>query len=157
MAGAPTGPTLRGSRHRRRSGAGHLSGHLAQARFLSSTGRGGGLDLGGGHPPVDRPAQAPVRPGTGPARVSVPEPSAGPRDAWLSSSPSAEDQVLLGVEHGHLAGALNRLSPELRAVVQATVLDGLTTRDAGRLLGIPAGTVKTRMMRARIQLREALT
>jgi len=75
----------------------------------------------------------------------------------LSSSPSAEDQVLLGVEHGHLAGALNRLSPELRAVVQATVLDGLTTRDAGRLLGIPAGTVKTRMMRARIQLREALT
>ena len=28
---------------------------------------------------------------------------------------------------------------ELRAVVQATVLDGLTTREAGRLLGIPAG------------------
>src|SRR6266571_1357630 len=93
MAGAPTGPTLRGSRHRRRSGAGHLSGHLAQARFLSSTGRGGGLDLGGGHPPVDRPAQAPVRPGTGPARVSVPEPSAGPRDAWLSSSPLDEARV----------------------------------------------------------------
>ena len=68
--------------------------------------------------------------------------------------PSAEDEVLLGIEHGDLAGALNRLSPELRAVVQATVLDGLTTREAGRLLGLPAGTVKTRMMRARIQLRE---
>ena len=68
--------------------------------------------------------------------------------------PSAEDQVLLDIEHGDLAGALNRLSPELRAVVQATVLDGLTTREAGRLLGLPAGTVKTRMMRARIQLRE---
>ncbi len=68
--------------------------------------------------------------------------------------PSAEEQVLLGIEHGDLAGALNRLSPELRAVVQATVLDGLTTREAGRLLGLPAGTVKTRMMRARIQLRE---
>jgi len=70
--------------------------------------------------------------------------------------PSAEERVLLGVEHGDLAGALNRLSPELRTVVQATVLDGLTTREAGRLLDIPAGTVKTRMARARRQLREAL-
>ena len=64
--------------------------------------------------------------------------------------------VLLGVEHGDLAGAMNQLSPELREVVQATVLDGLTTREAGRLLGIPSGTVKTRMMRAKAQLREGL-
>ena len=69
---------------------------------------------------------------------------------------SAEDQVLLGVEFGDLAGALSRLSPELRAVVQATILDGLTTREAAQLLGIPAGTVKTRMMRARAQLRGEL-
>ena len=67
-----------------------------------------------------------------------------------------EDLVLSGTEHGDLAGALQSLSPELRAVVQATVLDGLTTREAGRLLGIPAGTVKTRMMRARIEMRGAL-
>jgi RNA polymerase sigma-70 factor, ECF subfamily len=70
---------------------------------------------------------------------------------------SAEEQVLLGVEFGDLGGALDRLSPELRAVVQATVLDGLTTREAARLLGIPAGTVKTRMMRARAILREELS
>jgi len=69
---------------------------------------------------------------------------------------SAEEQVLLGVEHGDLAGALDRLSPELRAVVQATILDGLTTREASRLLGIPAGTVKTRAMRARVQMRKEL-
>ena len=72
------------------------------------------------------------------------------------AQPSAEEQVLLGVEHGDLAGALDGLSAELRAVVQATILDGLTTREASRLLGIPPGTVKTRAMRARIQLREAL-
>ncbi len=71
--------------------------------------------------------------------------------------PSAEEEVLLDVQFGDLAGALNRLSPELRAVLQATILDGLTTREAARLLGIPAGTVKTRVMRARRQLREALT
>lgn len=70
--------------------------------------------------------------------------------------PSAEEQVLLGVEYGDLGGALERLSPELRAVVQATVLDGLTTREAARLLGVPRGTVKTRMMRARAQLRKEL-
>jgi RNA polymerase sigma-70 factor (ECF subfamily) len=51
---------------------------------------------------------------------------------------------------------LARLSPELRAVMQATVLDGLTCAEAGRLLGVPAGTVKSRCHRARIELREAL-
>jgi RNA polymerase sigma-70 factor (ECF subfamily) len=69
---------------------------------------------------------------------------------------SAEDEVLVGVEHGDLGAALGRLSPELRAVVQATVLDGLTTREAATLLGIPQGTVKTRAARARHELREAL-
>jgi RNA polymerase sigma-70 factor, ECF subfamily len=91
------------------------------------------------------------------ARVSTRERSSPAHEPWLGASPSAEEQVLLGVEHGDLAGALDQLSPELRAVVQATVLDGLTAREAARLLGIPAGTVKTRMMRARMQLREALT
>ena len=70
--------------------------------------------------------------------------------------PSPEEEVLSAVEHGELAGAINRLSPELRGVVQATLVDGLTTREAGRLLGIPAGTVKTRMMRAKPLLREGL-
>jgi RNA polymerase sigma-70 factor (ECF subfamily) len=69
---------------------------------------------------------------------------------------SAEERVLLGVEHGDLAGALGSLSPELRAVVQATVLDGLTTKEAAMLLGIPRGTVKSRMSRARVELRGAL-
>lgn len=70
--------------------------------------------------------------------------------------PSAEDSVLLSVEHGDVGLAMQRLSPELMAVVQATVLDGLTTREAADLLGIPAGTVKSRMSRARTELREAL-
>lgn len=70
---------------------------------------------------------------------------------------SAEDEVLLGVHYGDLANAIDRLSPELLAVVQATLLDGLTTREAARVLGIPAGTVKSRMSRARLEMREALT
>jgi RNA polymerase sigma-70 factor (ECF subfamily) len=69
---------------------------------------------------------------------------------------SAEERVLLGVEYGDLGTALGRLSPEMRAVVQATVLDGLTSREAGRLLGIPENTVKTRLHRAKARLREDL-
>ncbi len=70
---------------------------------------------------------------------------------------SAEELVLLRVEHGDLGTAIARLSPELRAVIEATVLDGLSTKEAAQLLGIPVGTVKTRAMRARTQLRELLT
>src|SRR6195256_1268234 len=38
--------------------------------------------------------------------------------------PAAEDQVLLSVEYGDIGQALARLSPEMRAVIQAVVLDG---------------------------------
>jgi RNA polymerase sigma-70 factor (ECF subfamily) len=84
-------------------------------------------------------------------------PVASPSGAAEEVVVAAEEQVLLGIEHGGLAAAMAALSPELRAVLQATVLDGLTTREAGHLLGIPAGTVKTRAMRARAELRGALT
>lgn len=87
------------------------------------------------------------------ARKSVVERLRGLRHDHV---PSAEDAVLLGVEHGDVGLALERLSPELLAVVQATVLDGLSTRETAALLGIPAGTVKSRMSRARTELREAL-
>jgi len=79
---------------------------------------------------------------------------ASPTDEELQVS--AEDEVLVGIEHGDLPRAINQLSPELRQVVQATVLDGLTTREAAQLLGIPTGTVKTRMARARAQMRSVL-
>lgn len=73
-----------------------------------------------------------------------------------SALPAAEDQVLLGVEYGDLGAALRRLSPEFHAVVQACVLDGLTTREASRLLGVRENTVKTRLHRAKAQLRGSL-
>jgi len=76
--------------------------------------------------------------------------------ASLNCMPAAEDEVLLGVEYGDLAGALRRLSPEFRSVVQAVVLDGLTTKEAGRLLGVRENTVKTRLHRAKAQLRGSL-
>ncbi|MFE5028121.1 RNA polymerase sigma factor [Streptomyces sp. NPDC056656] len=80
--------------------------------------------------------------------------------AWVQPSaqavPSAEEHVLADLEYGDMGTALDRLSPELRQVLQATVVDGLTTRETARLLRIPEGTVKTRAMRARRELRAAL-
>src|SRR5699024_9494084 len=70
---------------------------------------------------------------------------------------SAEDAALAGALDAPLAEAINRLSSELRAVLRATVLDGLTSVEAAALLGITVGTVKTRARRAREILREALT
>ncbi len=70
--------------------------------------------------------------------------------------PAAEEQVLLGVEYGDVGQALAQLSPQLRAVIQAVVLDGLTTKEAARLLHMPEGSVKTRLSRAKVQLRVAL-
>lgn len=61
-----------------------------------------------------------------------------------------------GLEYGDVGTALGRLGPELREVLRATVVDGLTTREAATLLGIPEGTVKSRALRARRELRAAL-
>lgn len=69
---------------------------------------------------------------------------------------SAEEEALIAIAHGDLGTALRSLSPELQSIVQATLVDGLSTREAARLLGIPQGTVKTRIRTARRLLREQL-
>ena len=74
----------------------------------------------------------------------------------LPPTVSAEEQLLVAVEHGDVGSALRALSPELRRVVQATVIDGLSWREAALLLGIPTGTVKSRVRAAKSQLRDHL-
>ena len=80
-----------------------------------------------------------------------------PDEDLAPRAPSAEEEALAGTYEAELATALDRLSPELRAVLQATVLDGLTVRETAVLLDVPEGTVKSRAVRARRQLREALS
>jgi RNA polymerase sigma-70 factor (ECF subfamily) len=70
--------------------------------------------------------------------------------------PAAEEQALLAVEYGDLGVAMSRMSPEMRAVMQVVVLDGLTTKEAARVLRVPENTVKTRLHRAKSQLRRNL-
>ena len=72
------------------------------------------------------------------------------------TTPAAEDQVLLSVEYGDIGEALARPSPEMRAVIQAVVLDGLSAREAAQLLHVPVSSVKTRLYRAKAHLRAVL-
>jgi RNA polymerase sigma factor (sigma-70 family) len=74
-----------------------------------------------------------------------------------STAPAAEDEALAGEIDAELERALLALPAELRQVLRAMVLDGLTARETSLLLGMPEGTVKTRARRARIALREALS
>ena len=72
-------------------------------------------------------------------------------------TPSAEDEVMAGRIGQDLEQALLVLPPEVRQVLRATVLDGLSVRETSLLLGVPENTVKSRARRARIALREALS
>lgn len=66
------------------------------------------------------------------------------------------DEIPIALGDTDLGRAFARLEPDLQAVLAATALDGLDTREAATLLGIPRGTVKSRLHRARLHLRRLL-
>ncbi|HXX92855.1 MAG TPA: sigma-70 family RNA polymerase sigma factor, partial [Planctomycetota bacterium] len=53
--------------------------------------------------------------------------------------------------------ALDELDPNYRTVFVLRDLEGLSTAEAARAIGISEGNVKVRLLRARLQLRERLT
>ena len=55
-----------------------------------------------------------------------------------------------------LARATSRLSPTLRTTFRLRDIEGLSIRETADLLGVPTGTVKARLARARVRLREAM-
>ncbi|MEK6798866.1 MAG: sigma-70 family RNA polymerase sigma factor [Planctomycetota bacterium] len=59
--------------------------------------------------------------------------------------------------HGAIARALQALDDEHRAVVVLRDLEGFDYQEIGEILEIPPGTVKSRLHRARMALREVLT
>ena len=64
--------------------------------------------------------------------------------------------MLESIDLGEAGAVLASLSPELMEVVQAMVFDGLTAKETGRMLGVPEGTVKGRMRKAKTVLRTEL-
>ena len=59
-------------------------------------------------------------------------------------------------EENRLKSALNRLSVEHRAVLILKDIDGQKYEDIAEIMGVPVGTVRSRLHRARTELRDLL-
>jgi RNA polymerase sigma-70 factor, ECF subfamily len=70
--------------------------------------------------------------------------------------PSPEDDCRESELHEHLTQLVAELSPPLRKAFQLRDLEGLTTRQAARILGVQEGTVKAQVSRARAKLRRLM-
>jgi RNA polymerase sigma-70 factor, ECF subfamily len=70
--------------------------------------------------------------------------------------PEAEDLAATREFERHVAQALDGLSEKLRLVMVLAAIEGYNTQEVAALLGIPEGTVKTRLVRARKQMAEKL-
>ena len=72
------------------------------------------------------------------------------------SGPSPEDECRSSELDRRLTLFAEQLSPPLRKAFQLRDLDGLSTSEAARILGVPDGTVKARVSRARAKLRRLM-
>jgi RNA polymerase sigma-70 factor (ECF subfamily) len=70
---------------------------------------------------------------------------------------AAEEQVLLLVERRRVRAALERLGSEQRELVELAYYGGLTQRELSYRLGLPLGTIKSRMSAAMTALASILT
>jgi RNA polymerase sigma-70 factor, ECF subfamily len=70
--------------------------------------------------------------------------------------PTTEDLAASSEFQSHLARAVEQLSPKLRLVLLLAAMEGHTTDEVAALLGLPIGTVKSRLFFARKQLAEKL-
>lgn len=71
--------------------------------------------------------------------------------------PSPEDECVRSDMHGFLTQFLSELSPSLRKAVQLRDVDGMTTSEAARILGVPDGTVKSWVSRGRSKLKRLMS
>jgi RNA polymerase sigma-70 factor (ECF subfamily) len=68
------------------------------------------------------------------------------------SRPSPEEVCSTAEARDRLAEGVIQLSPTLRQAFQLRDIDGLTTKEAALVLGVPEGTVKAQVARARAKL-----
>lgn len=71
--------------------------------------------------------------------------------ATVAARPSTPHETL------EVSQALDQLPEEQRSVMVLVVVEGFTCRETGEILGIPMGTVMSRLSRARQVLRERLS
>jgi RNA polymerase sigma factor (sigma-70 family) len=94
-------------------------------------------------------------------QVSLDEPFGDEQQNFLSEriadeSPSPEDVCRESELHERVTEFLTQLSDPLRKAFQLRELDGFTTKETALILGIPTGTVKAQLTRARMKLRQLM-
>ena len=94
-------------------------------------------------------------------QVSLDESTAGPQPVPLSERladrrPNPEDEYRESELSTRLSHLHSQLSPTLRRTFLLRDVDGLSIREAARILGVPTGTVKARSARARKRLKELM-
>ncbi|GJM19737.1 MAG: RNA polymerase sigma factor RpoE [Phycisphaeraceae bacterium] len=81
-------------------------------------------------------------------RVGERTPRDGGSDAGLNRSEGSDDQEMQGLRR-----AIRSLPDDHRVVMLLHYVDGMSTHEIGRALGVPAGTVKSRLFHARAKVR----
>lgn len=80
---------------------------------------------------------------------------AGPaEEESVSEAPSPERLTAMGEERRVVAAALRALPPEQRVVIELAYFEGLSQSEMAERLGLPLGTVKTRVRLGMICLRD---
>lgn len=78
--------------------------------------------------------------------------------ALLAKTPSASvTEAPSGPDESGVLAALRKLPVGEQSVVVLSVLEGYAERDVAQTLGIPLGTVKSRLSRAKARLRDEMT
>jgi RNA polymerase sigma-70 factor, ECF subfamily len=75
----------------------------------------------------------------------------------LAHSPSAEDEVLMQFAHSGLRQALDALPDCFKATIYLADVEGYSYYDVAEMIGIPIGTVMSRLHRGRNRLRAQLS
>lgn len=73
-----------------------------------------------------------------------------------SPLPSPEQEALSANEHAVIHSLIDTLPANLRTPLLLSTFDDLNSREIGTILDIPEGTVRTRLQRARMLLRQKL-
>lgn len=77
-------------------------------------------------------------------------------DRFAASAPRPDEAAQTAEVYARVEDAVNRLSPEFRAVVVLRDLQDLSYEEVAETLGVNLGTVKSRLARARKQLQKWL-
>ncbi|WP_460356596.1 sigma-70 family RNA polymerase sigma factor [Mycobacterium sp. ZZG] len=80
----------------------------------------------------------------------------GEFDDDAGQSTSAEQLALRDVAEPGLVAAMAELSEPMRLTLYYTAVEGMSCREVAELMGVPEGTVMSRMHRSRAQLRRRL-